>query len=206
MNRNARLTAITATTAIAAMTQNTDSTLTTNTGGGPDTIDQMAGLASGSPLHTLRHQRDKVAAATQGSHDAMFDAAVEGLTVTERLLVALHACRLSQALELSQHYRSRLVALKVDPALLATVESVAESSGAAAAVDPRLRAMLVFTHTLITNPINGDKPALMKLTDAGLTTPAVVALAQLIAFVSYQLRMVVGLKAMQSLELEEVST
>ena len=175
-----------------------------------DIIDQMVGLAPGNPLHTLRHQRDKVAAATQGSYDAMFDVAVEGLSVTERLLVALYACSLSQALELSQHYRSRLVALKVDPALLATVESaaesVAESSGATAAdAEPRLRAMLAFTHTLITNPIAGDKPALMKLTQAGLTTPAAVALAQLIAFVSYQLRLVAGLKAMQAAELEEAS-
>jgi CMD domain protein len=168
----------------------------------PDVIDQMVGLAPGSPLHTLRHQRDKVAVATQGSYDAMFDAAVEGLSVTERLLVALHACSLSQAGELATHYRYRLTAIKADPALLA----IAESSGAATVADPRLRAMLAFTHTLITNPIEGDKPALMKLVEAGLTTPATVALAQLIAFVSYQLRLVAGLKAMQAAELEEVPT
>ncbi len=182
-----------------------------------DIIDQVAGLAPGGRLHALRHQRDKVASATQGSYDAMFDTAVEGLSVTERLLVALHACNLSQALELSQHYRSRLVALNDDPVLLATVElggergfdsgveSATESPWPAAAA-PRLRAMLNFTHTLITNPIEGDKPALMKLIEAGLSTPAIVALAQLIAFVSYQLRLVAGLKAMQAVELEDAST
>ena len=167
-----------------------------------DVIDKMVGLLPGNPLHTLRHQRDTVAAATQGSDDAMFDGAVQGLSVTERLLVALHACSLSHAGELAAHYRNRLIALKTDPALLA----IAESPGVAAAADPRLSAMLAFTHTLITHPIAGDKPALMKLTQAGLTTPAVVALAQLIAFVSYQLRVVAGLKAMQALELEEVPT
>ena len=169
-----------------------------------DIIDQIVGLAPGSPLHALRHQRDKVAAATQGSYDAMFDPSVLGLSVTERLLVALHACRLSQAGELAEHYRSRLTALKVDPGLL----PIAESSGAAAA-SPRVQAMLAFTHTLITNPIEGDKPALMKLVEAGLSTPATVALAQLIAFVSYQLRVVAGLnamKAMQAAELEEMPT
>lgn len=195
---------------MTAVTQNNDPTLTTHTGGTADIIDQMVGLAPGSPLHTLRHQRDKVAAATQGSYDAMFDAAAEGLSVSERLLVALYACSLPQATELSQHYRSRLIGLGVDAALLATVESIAESvvesPGAAADVNPRLRAMLAFTHTLITNPKAGDKPALMKLTDAGLTTPAIVALAQLIAFLSYQLRVVAGLKAMQAAELEEVPT
>jgi CMD domain protein len=174
----------------------------------PDVIDQMVGLAPDRPLHTLRHQRDKVAVATQGSYDAMFDAAVEGLSVTERLLVALHACILSHAGELAAHYRHRLLALKADAALLAIAESGVEavvktgakSPAAVAAADPRLRAILVFTQTLITNPIEGDKPALMKLTHAGLTTPAIVALAQLIAFLSYQLRVVPGLKAMQALE------
>ncbi len=181
-----------------------------------DIIDQMAGLEAGSLLHTLRQQRDKVAVATQGSYDAMFDVAVKGMSVTERLLVALHACSLSQAGELTAHYRSLLVALKVDAALLAiaervadagaetnakpVAECVAESCSGAAAAEPRLRAMLAFTRTLITNPTEGDKPALMKLTHAGLTTPAVVALAQLIAFVSYQLRVVAGLKAMQALQ------
>ena len=164
-----------------------------------DIIDRMAGLDPGSPLHTLRHLRDKVAVATQGSYDAMFDAAVEGLSVTERLLVALHACSLSQAGELAAHYRHRLTTVNASPELLARVESVGESSVAAGA-DPRLRAMLDFTHTLITNPMEGDKPSLMKLVKAGLTTPAIVALAQLIAFLSYQLRVVAGLKAMQALE------
>ena len=169
-----------------------------------DIIDQIVGLAPGSPLHALRHQRDKVAAATQGSYDAMFDPSVLGLSVTERLLVALHACSLSRAGELAEHYRNRLTALKVAPGLLA----IAESSGAAAA-SPRVQAMLAFTHTLITNPVAGDKPALMTLTQAGLTTPAIVALAQLIAFLSYQLRVVAGfnaMKAMQAAELEEMPT
>ena len=37
-----------------------------------------------------------------------------------------------------------------------------------------------------------------KLPAAGISTPAVVALSQLIAFVSYQLRVVAGLKAMRA--------
>lgn len=167
-----------------------------------DIIDQAAELTPGSPLHALRHQRDKVAAATQGSYDAMFDTGVEGISVTERLLVALHACCLSNALELSEHYRSRLVALNADPALLA----VAESPNASVVSDPRLHAILNFTHTLITNPVAGDKPALMTLKATGMSTPAIVALAQLIAFLSYQLRVVLGLQAMQAVELEEAST
>lgn len=62
-----------------------------------DVVDRAAGLDDGSAAHTLRHARDKVAVATQGSHDALFDAALPGLTPGERLLVALYACRLTPA-------------------------------------------------------------------------------------------------------------
>ncbi|WP_458869764.1 hypothetical protein, partial [Enterococcus faecium] len=62
----------------------------------------------------------------------------------------------------------------------------------------RLRAMLVFTRALTQRPVEGDRAAIEKLPAAGISTPAVVALSQLIAFVSYQLRVVAGLKAMRA--------
>jgi uncharacterized protein YciW len=61
--------------------------------------------------------------------------------------------------------------------------------------------MLSFTQTLITKPINADKNALSALPKAGLSTPEVVTLAQLISFVSYQVRLAAGLRAMKELEL-----
>jgi uncharacterized protein YciW len=65
----------------------------------------------------------------------------------------------------------------------------------------RLEAILNFTHTLITKPISADKMALSALPKAGLSTPEVVTLAQLISFVSYQVRLAAGLRAMKALEL-----
>jgi len=65
---------------------------------------------------------------------------------------------------------------------------------------PRLKAILLFTHILITDPVRADKHALTALKDAGLSTPEVVTLAQLIAFVSYQVRLAAGLNAMKALE------
>ena len=57
---------------------------------------------------TLREERPKIVDATQGSHAAMFSSGVAGVSVTERLLVALHACRLSGAEALAAHYRERV--------------------------------------------------------------------------------------------------
>jgi CMD domain protein len=161
-----------------------------------DIIDRVADLAPDSTTHALRHQRAKVVAATQGSYDALFDPALEGLTLVERLLVALYASRLAPSPALAAHYRTELAAHDVDAATLAAVETGAPENLPA----PRLRAILTFTRTLIENPIAGDKAALQTLPAAGLTTPAVVTLAQLIAFLSYQTRLVAGLQALKQLE------
>ncbi|MDF3889362.1 CMD domain protein [Cupriavidus basilensis] len=166
-----------------------------------DLVDRVAGLAAGSATHALRHQRDKVAVSTQGSYDALFDPALPGLALTERLLVALYAARLTPAPELAAHYRERLGEAGADAALVA----IAGQGDPASLADPRLRAMLAFTRTLIENPVAGDEAALKTLPAAGLATPDVVTLAQLIAFLSYQVRLVAGLKALKTLQSEEAA-
>lgn len=160
-----------------------------------DVVDQVAGLDDGSATHALRHTREKVAAATQGSYDALFDAALPGLTLGERLLVALYACRLTPAPELAGHYRARLADTPVDANALQAVDH----GDVDALADTRLRAILTFTRTLIERPIEGGRDALLRLPAAGLATADVVTLAQLIAFLSYQTRLVAGLHALRAL-------
>ncbi|WP_322028868.1 CMD domain protein [Paraburkholderia sp. J76] len=164
-----------------------------------DIIDRVAGLAPNTVTHALRHQRAKVVQSTQGSYDGLFDPDLEGLPLVERLLVALYASRLTPSPALAAHYRAELSALGVDAATLAAVETGTPETLAA----PRLRAILAFTRTLIENPVAGDKAVLQTLPAAGLSTPAVVALAQLIAFLSYQTRLVAGLQAFKQLEQRE---
>jgi CMD domain protein len=163
-----------------------------------DLIDKLTGLAPGDATHALRHQRNKVVAATQGSYDALFDPALPGLSLTERLLVALYAARLTPSPALAAHYRARL---EQDGADAGNVRIAAEGQpeDIARIADQRLRAMLVFTRTLIEDPVEGDKAALLALPAAGLGTPAVVTLAQLVAFLSYQVRLVAGLDALKAL-------
>jgi uncharacterized protein YciW len=162
-----------------------------------DVIDAAVPLAPTQPTRMLRLQRDKVVAATQGSYDAMFSPTVEGLSVAERLLVALHACSVSKAATLAAHYRERLLAEGADRELVAAV-----GSGAPVA-DARLRTVLAFTASLIERPIDGDKASVDALAQAGLSTPAIVALGQLIAFLSYQIRMVAGLQALAAAEVSQ---
>lgn len=154
-----------------------------------DLIDALTPLAADSAVHAVRHQRDKVVAGTQGSYDAIFDPALGGPSFAERLLAAHLIARLTGSEVLQAHYRAQLLAL---PALTDSEKAALDGKS----VDGRLQAILTFTHTLTERPVDGDKAALLKLPAAGLSTAEVVALAQLIAFVAYQLRVVAGLQAL----------
>ncbi|MEN4917912.1 CMD domain protein [Achromobacter spanius] len=161
-----------------------------------DIVDQLVGLTPGSQTFEVRHKRDKVAAATQGSYDALFDPALPGLSLADRLLVALYATRITPSPLLAAHYRARAVEAGAAAADIA----VAESGKPSDAADPRLAAVLEYTRKLIEKPVEGDEAALKTLPAAGVSTPAVVTLSQLIAFLSYQTRLVAGLVAMKAAE------
>lgn len=158
-----------------------------------DLVDACVPLALGQPTHAVRHGRAKVVSATQASHDGLFSPAVAGISLAERLAAALLACRLSQLPALAQHYRAALLAQGgAAPAWVAAIDD----GQWPAALPPRLTTILGFTAKLIVRPIEGDRAAVQALVQAGLTAPAIVALAQLIAFLSYQVRLVAGLQAM----------
>ncbi|MEP6740300.1 MAG: CMD domain protein [Caldimonas sp.] len=147
-----------------------------------DVIDRAAGLAPGDPLYAARRFRAKVVEATQASHDALLLQPVEGLSTADRLRVAAHVCTVAGAASLARHYTDRLTDAP---------DRDAPSSLA-------LPAMLQFAAKLSTDPRLGDRAAVAALRDAGLGDAAIVALAQLVAFLSYQLRIVAGLGAMRA--------
>ena len=145
-----------------------------------DVIDRAAGLAPGDPLHAARRFRAKVAQATQASHDALLQQPVDGLSTEDRVRVAAHVCTIAGAPTLVRHYEALLAA----------------APGRDAPPSPALPAMLEFAAALTTDPRQGDRAAIEALRRAGLGDAAIVALAQLVAFLSYQLRVVAGLQAM----------
>jgi uncharacterized protein YciW len=145
-----------------------------------DVIDRAAGLAPGDPLHAARRFRAKVVEATQASHDALLQQPVDGLSTEDRLRVAAHVCTIAGAPMLVGHYE----------ALLAAAADTPPSSA--------LPAMLDFATALTTDPRKGDRAAIDALRRAGIGDAAIVALAQLVAFLSYQVRVVAGLRAMRA--------
>lgn len=157
-----------------------------------DVIDSAAGLAIGGRLHQARRFRAGVVSATQASHDALLREPVPGLPTAWRLRVAVHVCEACGAPELAAHYRS-LLSAEADPAT-------------GWQDDPALVAALRFAAVLTTHPRAGDQQAIQTLKAAGLSDAAIVALAQLIAFLSFQTRVVAGLKAMAAGEPQRSQT
>jgi CMD domain protein len=61
---------------------------------------------------------------------------------------------------------------------------------------PRLAAALEHAHLLVFHPRDASPAALQKLLDAGWATTDIVTLSQLVAFLSFQIRVVAGLRAL----------
>lgn len=162
---------------------------------GADLIDTLLGLDENSMVYAARHFRSEVLVGTQESYEALFSEALS-LPLEVRWLVALYASQLSQSYELTEHYQQQVA----QTAVLELWIKAVLTDDLTLIQDPLVRAILSFTRTLILNPIEGDKTALLALEASGVSAADCIALAQLIAFLSYQIRLVAGLKAMQTLE------
>lgn len=162
-----------------------------------DTVDRLAGLAAGNPTHGTRHEREKVALATQACEDLLLGNQLDStLTQAERLILAAEQARVSGVSVLETEYRARAEAL--DAGITAELRSILDKAGTQTG-NARMDAMLHFVRTLALNPAQSDQAALLAIPAAGLSLNDTVLLAQLIGFVAYQARLLVGVKAMSDL-------
>jgi CMD domain protein len=191
-----------------------------------DIIDQLVEVAPGSRIDALRRHRDQARTHSQASYDALFTAPDEtGASHTERRAVAAFVAALHGVAPVHEHYQGLLLeaggreladlvdrvaaaAAAVGPygRFPATAELRAEDSpGPAFEVDPgtakalggRLTAAFEHAHLLVFRPREASPEALATLRAAGWGTAAIVTLSQLVAFLSFQLRVVGGLSVLK---------
>lgn len=156
-----------------------------------DVIDQILGINPGDALYALRHARSKVVHATQAFHELAFYA--PGLSARQRQDRFLVATLLAEATgpeALASLYREQLAALQPSADHVEVLEGRQSSSTA-------LNALAGYTRALAIHPSTADRDALLSLTAAGWSVPEIVSLAQVIGYVSYQTRTIIGLKALQ---------
>jgi alkylhydroperoxidase domain protein/CMD domain protein len=163
--------------------------MTTSTRTAPDVLNHLAGIVAGSPLAALRAQRPEAALHAQGSYTALFDPAnPAGLSSHERFIVALRVATLHASEPTIAHYRQRLLDAG------ATQASVIAAESAGASDSPRLAAILRHADLVAIRPARARPDDLQALAHVGLSTAAIVTLSQIIAFVSFQVRVLAALQ------------
>ena len=192
-----------------------------------DLIDRLLEVEPGAPLDRIRQARPEARANSQRSYEALLSPVDDAhVSLAERFAVATFVARLHQVAPVADHYA---VALAVeDSQLLALVTAEADrgvgtgpygvyssaqlapesvpgpvftaSDGAAPELGTRLTAALEHAHLLVFRPREASAGALQRLLDAGWSTTGVVTLSQLVAFLSYQIRIVHGLAVLAATE------
>jgi CMD domain protein len=190
-----------------------------------DVIDELVGITPGSPLDTIRARRPEARAHAQASYRALFAPKEPGrVTAPERFALAAFVCGLHGATAVAAAYAGRLGETGAPAALRDAVQAaVTEAStrgpygrypagplspedtagpsyrvGAATrgALGSRLAAAFEHVHVLVFHPRDAAPGMLQALLDAGWSATDIVTLSQIVAFLSFQIRVVTGLRVL----------
>ncbi len=189
-----------------------------------DVIDTLAGIAPGSHLDSVRRTRRAVAREhAQKSYASLFAPGdTGGFGPLERFAVAVFVAGLHGQTAIKEFYAAKLKSAAATDATRAAID--AEIAAAATkgpygaypkgplsqedtqgpvhriadknreALGPRLSAAFEHVHMLVFHPRDAAPPSLQAMLDAGWSTDDIVTLSQLVAFLSFQIRVVAGLK------------
>jgi CMD domain protein len=189
-----------------------------------DIIDLLAGIEPGSRLNVIRARRLQARENAQKSYAALFEPADFGeVAAGERHAVAafvagihgepaavgFYLAKLAEAAdqsELVETVRAEIERGKTEgpygafPAGPLSVEDKAglvyRVAGDARGVLARLAGALEHAHLLVFRPREASSVAMQALLDTGWSSTAIVTLSQLVAFLSFQLRTVAGLRTL----------
>ena len=190
-----------------------------------DVIDTLAGIKPGSALDGLRNRRPDARGQAQASYRALFAPETPGgVTATERFAVAAFVTGLHGDAQTASFYAAGLAAGGASPELRRAIDTaIAAAKGegpygaypagplsredttgpthrVAAETRPalgsRLAAAFDHMHLLVFHPRDAAPAALQALLDAGWSTTDIVTLSQIAAFLSFQIRVVAGLRAL----------
>lgn len=160
-----------------------------------DIINQLAGIADGAPLGVLRASRDVTYNAARGSYQALLEPDDPGgLSRFERDAVAYRIALLEKSEPVIAHHRERLLNARATGAQLAAIERFPDGGGE---LDSHLAAALTHADLLTTSPKSATREALVALEATGFSTRDIVSLSQLIAFISFEVRLLAALRALR---------
>ncbi len=161
-------------------------------------IEALAGVVSASPLAAALATRAQIMGLSQASHDAvLLPRDPGGLSHAERAALAERMARQHGDAALTAHYQELLARAGATPVL----DAVADPANPADAegLDPRLAAIVRHADILTLAPREATRADIDALRAAGITEADIVRLAELAAFVNYQVRVIAGLRLLKGL-------
>jgi CMD domain protein len=190
-----------------------------------DIIDTLVGINLGSALDAIRNRRPGTRNQAQASYRALFAPEIPGgVSATERFAVAAFVTGLHDDAEAASFYAAGLAASGASPELCRAIDTaIAAAKGQGPygaypagplsredtagpihrvaadtrhALGSRLAAAFDHMHLLVLHPRDAAPAALQALLDAGWSTTDIVTLSQIAAFLSFQIRVVAGLRAL----------
>jgi len=157
-----------------------------------DVADALAQLQPDTPLWNLRAARVDVKNFLQGSDAALFTPVGQSsLSVADRHLVGLRVGVTTQDAAIAARHRAALQSLGAADAQIAAVES-----GSFDGLPASLAAALRFSDKITREPREASPDDTADLKASGLSASDIVTLAQLISYMSFQVRLLAGLRAL----------
>jgi CMD domain protein len=158
-----------------------------------DIVNQLAGIEPGSPLADLRAQRSEVQQFTQGSYLALLEPDDHaGVSREEREAIGLRVATLERSRVVADFHLTRLRELGVDDATISAIEQFPDGDP----LPERLAAILRHADMLTRSSRSGSPAVLAALRAAGLTGADIVTVSQLIAYLSFEIRVLATLRAL----------
>ena len=159
-----------------------------------DVIDQLAGIAEDSPVAALRQQKPDLVTFAQGSYNALLEPPEPGnVSLLERHAVAYRVGLLTGFDTVAIHHRDRLRSLGASDELIAAIASFSNGE----ALDGRLAALLAHADRVTKAPGTAEAGHIVALEAAGSTPTEIVTVAQLIGFLTYEIRAIAVARAME---------
>jgi len=191
----------------------------------PDIIDTLAGIEPGSALDAIRARRLQARDNAQKSYLSLFEPIdASDFSLVERAAVAAFVTGLHGESPVAAFYRDKLAANADGARLIEAIDgeiaggktsgpygsypagplSIENTAGLIyrvsaerkAALGPRLVAALEHAHLLVFRPRDAASADMKALLDAGWSATGIVTFSQLVAFLSFQLRVVSGLRTL----------
>ena len=191
----------------------------------PDIIDTLTGIQPGSTLDAIRAKRLQARDNAQKSYLSLFEPIDTGdVSLLERAAVAAFVTGLHGESPVATFYREKLAASAGGAALLEAIDaeiargrtsgpygsfpagplSVENTAGliyrvsaaSKSVLDTRLIAALEHAHLLVFRPRDAASTDMKALLAAGWSNTGIVTVSQLVAFLSFQVRVVSGLRTL----------